>query len=87
MYQIKIEKRAAKFIAKLPPKDQDIIFRKLDILKVDPYNKRRNITQLKGRKGNEFRIRVKEYRIIYSVYQNELLILVLEAGYRKDIYR
>ena len=36
---------------------------------------------------NLFRIRIDPYRIIYTIQDDKLLILVLEIGNRKDIYK
>jgi len=41
--------------------------------------------QLPGRNG--YRVRVGEYRILYDVIQNQLVIRVLRLGHRRDIYR
>ena len=41
--------------------------------------------KLKGRDG--YRIRVADYRIIYEVFDSELLIDVINLGHRKDIYK
>jgi mRNA interferase RelE/StbE len=38
-------------------------------------------------KKNRFRIRIGDYRIIYSVYDTELIIMVLEVGHRQNFYR
>ncbi len=40
--------------------------------------------KLKGIKG--YRIRVGNYRIIYEIIDNELIIDVIAVGHRKDIY-
>lgn len=40
--------------------------------------------KLKGRNG--YRIRVNEYRIIYEIFDQELIIEVIALGHRKDIY-
>lgn len=40
--------------------------------------------KLKGRVG--YRIRVADYRIIYDIFDDVLLIDVIELGHRKDIY-
>jgi mRNA interferase RelE/StbE len=40
--------------------------------------------KLKGRKG--YRIRVGDYRVIYEIFDNVLLIDVVDLGHRKDIY-
>ena len=40
--------------------------------------------KLKGRKG--YRIRVGDYRVIYEIFDDILLIDVIDLGHRKDIY-
>ncbi len=34
-----------------------------------------------------FRIRVGRYRVLYSVFERRLVIIMLKIGHRKDIYR
>ncbi|MDB5037316.1 MAG: hypothetical protein JWQ35_844, partial [Bacteriovoracaceae bacterium] len=34
-----------------------------------------------------FRMRVSDYRIIYEIYKNQVLILIVRVGHRKDVYR
>ena len=40
--------------------------------------------KLKGRDG--YRIRVGNYRIIYDIFNNELIVAIITLGHRKDIY-
>ena len=40
--------------------------------------------KLKGREG--YRIRVADYRIIYDIFDNILLVNIIDLGHRKDIY-
>ena len=40
--------------------------------------------KLKGRKG--YRIRVGDYRVIYEIFDDFLLIDVIDLGHRKEIY-
>ena len=40
--------------------------------------------KLKGRDG--YRIRVADYRIIYDIFDDVLLVEVIDLGHRKDIY-
>jgi mRNA interferase RelE/StbE len=42
--------------------------------------------KLKGL-DNLYRIRVGPYRIIYTIQDDKLIVLVLEIGDRKDIYK
>lgn len=36
---------------------------------------------------NEWRIRVGQYRVIYEIHDAVLLVLVIEAGHRSNVYR
>lgn len=40
--------------------------------------------KLKGRDG--YRIRIGHYRVIYEIFDTELLVDVIAVGHRKDIY-
>lgn len=40
--------------------------------------------KLKGRDG--YRIRIGNYRVIYDIFDNELIIEIITLGHRKDIY-
>ena len=40
--------------------------------------------KLKGREG--YRIRVGNYRVIYEIFDKQLVIEVISLGHRKDIY-
>jgi mRNA interferase RelE/StbE len=83
-YRIEFKKSAAKALKKVPKRDRIRIRDKIDSLAdnlPDP-----NITKLKG--DNPFhRLRVGDYRIIYEIQNDVLIILVLKIGHRKDIYR
>ena len=40
--------------------------------------------KLKGRSG--YRIRVSDYRVIYDIFDKQLIIDVIDLGHRKHIY-
>lgn len=42
--------------------------------------------QLQGGEG-EMRVRVGHYRIIYEVVDSELIVLILNIGHRREVYR
>ncbi len=44
-----------------------------------------NVKALKG--GDHYRLRVGDWRVIYSLHDGVLLVLVLRIGYRSDVYR
>lgn len=37
--------------------------------------------------GDRYRIRVGRYRVIYSIGDSELVVVVVRVGHRKDVYR
>jgi mRNA interferase RelE/StbE len=55
----------------------------LDALRSEP--RPPDVKKLKGREG--WRIRVGDYRVIYSITDKELLVLVVRIGHRSEIYR
>ena len=83
-YHVEVKRSAAKALKKIPKADQKRIADKIDSLAEDLPNP--DTTKMKG--NNPFhRIRVGEYRIIYEIQEDVLLILVVKIGHRKDIYR
>ena len=43
-------------------------------------------TKLAG-SDNLWRVRVRQYRVIYQILDNQLIVLVVKIGDRKDVYR
>ncbi|MFZ6025672.1 MAG: type II toxin-antitoxin system RelE family toxin [Bacteroidota bacterium] len=41
--------------------------------------------KLKGRNG--YRIRMGDYRVIYEIFDTELIVDIITLGHRKDIYK
>ena len=83
-YEIEVSRTAEKQLKKLPPTDQPRVARAMLALTDDPFP--RGSRKLSGY-DDVFRIRVGRYRILYSVSQRALIIIVLKIGQRKDIYR
>ena len=83
-YSVEFKKSAAKTLRKLPRSIQKRIIDKLSEIENSPPPSVE--TKLKG--NNPFhRIRVGDYRIIYEIQNNILVILVIKIGHRKDIYK
>jgi mRNA interferase RelE/StbE len=55
----------------------------LDDLERDPFQGKPLTGELKGR----YSYRVGSYRIVYLIRRHELLVLVIDVGHRRDIYR
>lgn len=56
----------------------------IDALAADP--RPSGVRKLAGSEGL-YRIRVGDYRVIYEVRDDELLVLVVRVGHRRDVYR
>lgn len=82
-YKISIRRKAQKQLEKVPPKDYKKVKQAILDLTQDP--RPPGSKKLKGREG--WRIRQGDYRIIYEIYNDQLIIIVLDVGHRKDIYR
>ena len=83
-YRIEFKRSAAKALKRIHKRDRIRIRDKIDSLSDNLPD--RTITKMKG--DNPFhRIRVGDYRIIYEIQDEILLILVLKIAHRKDIYR
>ncbi len=87
MYSLIIYKKALKFLKSRNSYTKGIIAKKLELLKENPYtHPLLDIKKLKGVE-NVFRLRIGTFRIIYQVEEQELLILVISAGGRGDVYK
>ena len=72
-------------MARLPLKTKTAIVNKLHELARNPDNPDLDIDVLKGRKG--FRLRVGQYRVIYTRQEDQLIIEVVKVRSRGDIYK
>ena len=82
-YQLKIKKSAEKELAHLPIDTIIVIRDRILVLKSNPYPP--GYKKLKGFK-NLYRIRSGNYRIIYSVETNVLIIEILKIAHRRNAY-
>lgn len=84
-YEVCVERGVLKWLTALRDRTLRLRLEKaIDALAVTP--RPSGCTKLAGAAGR-YRIRVGDYRIIYEVRDRVLLVLVLDAGHRRDIYR
>jgi mRNA interferase RelE/StbE len=82
-YTLILAKSVQKQLDKLSQDVSARIFRRLANLESNP-----RPPDCKKLKGSEaWRIRVGDYRIIYEIHDRQLLLIVIDAGHRRDIYR
>ena len=82
-YKITIKKSAVKALDKInEPYFTNI---KIAIYNLGNNPRPEGCKKLKGR--DAYRIRVADYRIIYEIFDDILLIDIIDLGHRKDIYK
>lgn len=85
MYRILFTKNADKTLRKIPRDIARRIREGLDQVAEAPYTQHPNVTRLQNRPG--YRLRVGDWRVIYEIEEEGLVILVLRIGSRGEIYR
>jgi len=84
MYTVVFTKQADKTLKRLPRQTAKLIAEKIQLLAEDPYQPNPNVTKLQNREG--YRLRMGDWRIIYEIINNELVIVVLKIGPRGSVY-
>ena len=84
MFEIQLSKEASDFLRSQSKKIARQIVRKLESLANEP--RPANCVRLKGN-SDFYRIRSGDYRIIYAIKDQQVLVLILKIGHRKDVYK
>ncbi|MCJ7605792.1 MAG: type II toxin-antitoxin system RelE/ParE family toxin [Dehalococcoidales bacterium] len=83
MYRIELRRKAQRALEKLPGDDFSAII--ADIRKLAETPRPRGVEKIKN--AGLWRIRQGDYRIVYSIDDNEKLVTILRIGHRREIYR
>ncbi|MFH1855906.1 MAG: type II toxin-antitoxin system RelE/ParE family toxin [Candidatus Omnitrophota bacterium] len=86
MYKIELSKLAAKELEKIYAVDRKLYSRfisAIEGLKEDPQQGKR----LKGRLAGDYSLRVGDYRVIYTLHKNKLIVYIIDLGHRREIYK
>ena len=82
-YRILIKPSAVREIDALPKKERQRIARKIQSLSDEP--RPQGCEKLSGE--DKYRIRQDYYRIVYLISDQELTLIVVKVGYRREVYR
>ena len=82
-YSVKIAPAAERQLHKFDPQIRRRVQAAIDLLAANPRPPK--AIQLVGGAG-EWRARTGDYRIIYEIHDDQLIVLVLRAGHRREIY-
>ncbi|MBI5124906.1 MAG: type II toxin-antitoxin system RelE/ParE family toxin [Planctomycetes bacterium] len=84
MYNIIIEKKAGKSLKELPEEIIKKIVGTVERLKTDP--RPQGSLKLKGRFKNGYRLRMGDYRVLYTVDEKRKEVSIFKVGHRREIY-
>lgn len=82
-YSVSSAPTAERQLRKFDPPVRRRVQAAIDLLAIDPRPPK--AIQLVGGAG-EWRVRTGDYRIIYEVHDDQLIVLVLRMGHRREIY-
>ena len=83
-YKVSVKHSAVKEIEAIPQKkERQRIIRRIGQLAEDP----RPPTSKKLSGNDKYRVRQGTYRIVYSIEDNELIVVIVKVGDGKDVYR
>ena len=86
VYRLELSNQAERVIRRMAEREPALyqrVAQALDDLERHPFQGKPLKGELKGR----YSYRVGSYRVIYLVRRQELLILIIDIGHRRDIYR
>ena len=83
-YKIYWKKSAVKELKKIPNHFANIIYKEITELSVNPRPENcKNLVSL----SKHFRLRIGDYRVVYSIEDKILVIEIIRIAHRKDVYK
>lgn len=82
MYDVIFYKSAEKQFQKLPKDLKERIVKSIDRIKIRPLSFVKRLVN-----SRYFRMRIGDYRLILDIKQDKLIIIVIEIGHRRNIYK
>jgi len=84
MYVVIFTKQADRTLRKLPRNIAMLIRAKIDEIAANPCGQHNNVTKLTGRDG--YRLRVGDWRVLYELQDEQIILLVVKIGPRGSVY-
>lgn len=83
-YRIFFTRRALRDLEAVPDRDRERIARRIDGLATEP--RPSGARKLAG-PDNLYRLRVSDYRVLYTVIDRVIAVTLVRIAHRRDIYR
>ena len=85
MYEVVYTKQVDRTLRRMSRNQAQVIRIKIEGIAQNPYAQHNNLTKLVGRSG--YRLRVGDWRILYELQDQQLILLVVKIASRGDVYR
>ena len=82
-FEVIFKRSVAKDLRQIPKKDVAKILKRIEALRAEP--RPPGVEKLSGQE--KYRIRQGVFRILYEIRNNELIVVVVKIGHRRDVYR
>jgi mRNA interferase RelE/StbE len=82
-YRVEFKPKAARFLERMPEPDRSRTLQRIEDLEKSP----RPAGSKKMKGTDYYRLRSGDYRVIYRINDDVLVVLVVRVGHRKEVYR
>ena len=82
-FEVIFKQSVARDLRQIPKKDVTRILNRIKALSIEP--RPPGVEKLSGQ--DKYRVRQGDYRILYEVRNNELIVVVVKIGHRRDVYK
>ena len=86
-FSVRYDEKALKQLKKMDRSVQRLIVNWIEKNLIDTENPRLHGKGLSGDKSGYWRYRVGDYRVIADIRDEEIIIVIVEIGHRREIYR
>ena len=83
IFEVVFEPQADKELRAVDPKARAPYLKSLARLAADPHH----ASNVKMLRGGGYRLRVGDWRVLYTLEEDLLLVLVVKVGHRREVYR
>jgi len=85
MYSVEYSKTARKSLKAMSRNTARLIMEKIEALAEDPLAPNNNVRKLTNHPG--YRLRVGDWRVVYTIHEQALLIAIVRIAPRGDVYQ
>ncbi len=85
-FKVLFQKSAFREYEALPKNIRERIDQVLEVLSINPLLEVLRFKKIRG-KENHYRVRIGDYRLIYSPQIQALIVRVIKVAHRRDVYR